>query len=172
LLFEYLKYISFLKFSLEFFTEIPGIGDGIDFIKLNASKQNDSFNNNKNTNKVDLGKALLTSSYLDDNILDISSQSFLEESFANVSFQQNENNVTTSEILTQNDNEDNEISEMWKKKPENLSRSSSSSSSSPSIDELISKRKIKKYAIEADTKLLKNFEEIKSKLAHQVGKLY
>jgi hypothetical protein len=100
----------------------------------------------------------------------MSNQSILEESFASYSFQQNENNLTISEILTQNDNEDNEISELWKKKPENDSRSTSSTaSSSPSIDDLISKRKVKKYAIEADMKLIKNYDEIKPKLAHQVN---
>ena len=83
-------------------------------------------------------------------------------------FLQNENNLTISEILNQNENEDNEITELWnKKKTSNGSRSSSSSSIS--IDDLISKRKVKKYAIEADLKLLKNFEEIKPKLAHQVN---
>ena len=100
----------------------------------------------------------------------MSNQSVLEESFASYSFQQNENNLTISEILTQNDNEDNEISELWKKKTENDSRSTTSTaSSSPSIDDLISKRKVKKYAIEADMKLIKNYDEIKPKLAHQVN---
>lgn len=145
--------------------EIPGIGTGIDFVKEKtkiSSKNNESL-----SNKVDLGKALLTTSYLDDNLLDISNQSLLEESFASYSFQQNDNNLTISEILTQNDNEDSEICDLWKKKSETSSRTSSSSCSSPSIDELISKRKVKKYAIEADLKLLKNFDEIKTKLAHQ-----
>jgi hypothetical protein len=156
-----------IKIYLEFLIEIPGIGSGIDFVKLNA--KNNSKNNDISTNKVDLGKALLNTSYLDDNLLDMSNQSVLEESFASYSFQQNENNLTISEILTQNDNEDNEISELWKKKPENETRSTSSTSSSPSIDDLISKRKVKKYAIEADIKLIKNYEEIKPKLAHQVN---
>ncbi len=157
-----------IKIYLEFLIEIPGIGSGIDFVKLNA--KSNSKNNDISTNKVDLGKALLNTSYLDDNLLDMSNQSVLEESFASYSFQQNENNLTISEILTQNDNEDNEISELWKKKPENDSRSTSSTaSSSPSIDDLISKRKVKKYAIEADMKLIKNYDEIKPKLAHQVN---
>jgi len=74
--------------------------------------------------------------------------------------------VTISEILNQNnENSDNEISEMWNKKSSG-SNSRTSSSSSISIDDLISKRKVKKYAIEADLKLLKNYEDIKPKLAH------
>lgn len=100
-------------------------------------------------------------------MLDISNQSLLEESFASYSFQPNDSNLTISEILTQNEAEDAEVCELWKKKPDSSSRSSSSSSS-PSIDELISKCKVKKYAIEADPKLAKSYDEIKSKLAHQV----
>ena len=119
------------------------------------------------SNLVDLGKVLLNTSYLEDSVLDSTNQSFLDESLISLSLQ-NENNLTISEILNQNENEDNEITELWnKKKTSNGSRSSSSSSIS--IDDLISKRKVKKYAIEADLKLLKNFEEIKPKLAHQVN---
>lgn len=58
---------------------------------------------------------------------------------------------------------------MWNKKELSGSNSRTSSSSSISIDDLISKRKVKKYAIEGDLKLLKNFDEIKSKLAHTVS---
>lgn len=57
---------------------------------------------------------------------------------------------------------------MWKKNKSNSISSRTSSSSSISIDDLISKRKVKKYAIAADMKLLKNYEDIKPKLAHSV----
>ena len=124
------------------------------------------------SNLVDLGKVLLNTSYLEDSVLDSTNQSFLDESLISLSLQ-NENNLTISEILNQNENEDNEITDLWNKKKANGSNGSrSSSSSSISIDDLISKRKVKKYAIEADLKLLKNFEEIKPKLAHQVNKTF
>jgi hypothetical protein len=85
-----------------------------------------------------------------------------------MSFQQSENDNTITEILALNENEDNQINELWTKKDSR----SSSGSSSPSIDDLIAKRKTKKYAIEADPKLVKNFNEIKPKLCNQVKSLY
>lgn len=42
-----------------------------------------------------------------------------------------------------------------------------SRSSTPTIEEIVGKRKVKKFAIEADPKLVDQFNEIKSKLAHQ-----
>ncbi len=147
--------------------EIPNIGTGIDFANQDQPlKPNDKKRNSitpVSSNLVDLGKVLLNTSYLEDSIVD---SSFLDESLTSLSFQTNENNVTISEILNQhNENSDNEISEMWNKKSSGSS-SRTSSSSSISIDDLISKRKMKKYAIEADLKLLKSYEEIKPKLAH------
>jgi hypothetical protein len=126
--------------------------------------------NERSSNLVDLGKVLLNTSYLEDSIIDSTNHSFMDESLISLSLQ-NENNVTISEILNQNEYEkNNEITELWNRKKSSTSGSRTSSSSSISIDDLISKRKIKKYAIEADLKLLKNFDEIKSKLAHQVNK--
>lgn len=118
---------------------------------------------------VDLSKALFNTSF-DDSLLDISNQSFtnLNESL-NSTFQQSDNDNTITEILALNENDDNQISELWKKRDSR----SSSSSSSPSIDDLIAKRKVKKYAIEADPKLVKNFNDIKSKLCNTVStKMY
>ena len=68
-----------------------------------------------------------------------------------MSFQFNENDKTITEILALSENEKNEINELWKKGDSR----SSSGSSSPSIYDLIEKRKVKKYAIEADPKLVK-----------------
>jgi hypothetical protein len=152
--------------------EIPGLGVGIDFTTDASNQQtNKSDANLQKGNVVDLSKALFQS--FDDSLLNMSAQSYLDESsLASLSFQQNENDITLSELLTQNESEDhNQISELWtKKKGENggANSRSSSGSSSPNIDDLITKRKVKKYAIEADAKLVKSFDEIKPKLAHQV----
>ncbi len=145
--------------------EIPTIGKGIDFSKKTDNLQQSE---SKESNMIDLTKALFQQSF-DDSLLNISTHSYLDESsLASLSFQQNENEITLSELLTTNENEDNQISELFTKKADSNSSRSSSGSSSPNIDDLISKRKVKKYAIEADPKLVKNFDEIKSKLAHQV----
>ena len=146
--------------------EIPTVGMGIDFSKKSdILQQNDA---NMESNMVDLTKALFQQSF-DDSLLNISTHSYLDESsLASLSFQQNENEITLSELLTNNENEDSQIAELFTKKADNSSSRSSSGSSSPNIDDLISKRKVKKYAIEADLKLVKNFDEIKPKLAHQV----
>ena len=140
--------------------EIPTIGIGIDYSKASKEQLKP---NEEDPNVVDLGKALFNLSF-DDSLLDISNQSFMNESMASVSFQQNEADNTITEILTLNENENNQINELWTKRESR----STSGSSSPSIDDLISKRKVKKYAIEADLKLVKCFDEIKPKLCNQV----
>ena len=142
--------------------EIPTIGIGIDYSKASKDqlKASESI---ENPNVVDLSKALFNTSF-DDSLLDISNQSFMNESIASVSFQQSEADNTITEILTLNENENNQINELWTKRESR----STSGSSSPSIDDLISKRKVKKYAIEADLKLVKCFDEIKPKLCNQV----
>ena len=138
------------------------MGVGIDFSSNKKLKQNDKSSSDNPI--VDLSKALFNTSF-DDSLLDISNQSFLlNESLNSMSFQQSENDNTITEILALNENEDNHINELWTKRDSR----SSSGSSSPSIDDLIAKRKTKKYAIEADPKLVKNFNEIKSKLCNQV----
>jgi hypothetical protein len=154
---------------LDLLTEVPyNIGPGIDF-STKSIGNNQKEKQNK-PNLVDLSKAILqVPSSANDSFL--SNQSFGQEdsaSLASLSFQQNEADFTVSEILINNEYTEaaNEASELWNKK--SVSRSSSDSSSSLNIDELLSKRKIKKYAIEADQKLIKSFEEIKSNLAHQV----
>ena len=90
-------------------TEIPHIGAGIDFTNLEATKAVSKPSDFKKSNGcqgsvVDLGKVLLNTSYLEDSILDSSNQSFLDESLASLSFQ-NENNLTISEILNNNESE-------------------------------------------------------------------
>jgi hypothetical protein len=150
-------------FLKELLNEIPTIGMGIDFSSNPKAKKNYEQISNEN---VDLTKALFNTSF-DDSLLDISNQSFtnLNESLnTSMSFQHNENDKTITEILALNENEKNEINELWTKRDSR----SSSGSSSPSIDDLIAKRKVKKYAIEADPKLVKNFNDIKPKLCSQV----
>ena len=142
--------------------EIPTIGIGIDYSKASKDQLKAS-ESKENPNVVDLSKALFNTSF-DDSLLDISNQSFMNESIASASFQQNEADNTITEILTLNENENNQINELWTKRESR----STSGSSSPSIDDLISKRKVKKYAIEADLKLVKCFDEIKPKLCNQV----
>lgn len=142
--------------------QIPSIGDGIDFSKKTSDQLKSKEPFIESSSVVDLSKALFHPSITDESLLDISTQSYLDESYVNQSFLQSENDITISEILTENlENQD-----LWAKKDE-LSRSSSGNSS-PLIDDLASKRKTKKYAILADAKLAKSFDEIKSKLAHQV----
>lgn len=145
--------------------EVPSIGSGIDYSKQENFKDGESINEPQGV--VDLSKALFHTSLLDESLLDISTQSYLDESYASQSFLQSEADLTISEILTSNNVVDNQISEIWNKKEDGLSRSTSGSSS-PSIDDLITKRKPKTYAVQADLKLAKSFDEIKSKLAHQV----
>ena len=169
--------------------EIPSIGPGIDFTKRSVSNPSKSLavgggGGDKasmafdKANVVDLSKVLFQS--LDDSLLHASSagnqtsSSFLDESFTSLSFQQQKEGETTiSELFALNADErlgDNQISELWNTNSKRKSESGTSSAgSSPSIDELLAaKRKVKKYAIEADAKLVKNFDEIKSKLAHSV----
>jgi len=139
---------------------------GIDF-SSNPLKTTHTGNEANNGDNVDLSKALFNTSF-DDSLLDISNQSFtthLNESLASMSFQHTENDNTITEILALNENENNQINELWTKRESR----SSSSSSAPSIDDLIAKRKVKKYAIEADPKLVKNFNDIKPKLCNQVS---
>lgn len=143
--------------------QIPSVGDGIDFSQKSsdALKSKEAFP--ENSTMVDLSQALFHQTMTDESILDISTQSYLDESFVNQSFLQSDNDVTISEILTENlENQD-----IWSKK-EDSSRPSSGSSS-PLVEDLITKRKSKKYAILADLKLAKSFDEIKPKLAHQVN---
>lgn len=138
----------------DLYHEIPTIGYGIDFSKKTKQEKEKS----ESISNIDLTNAILNSSF-DETMLNTSSQSYFEESF--VSIPQAEHDI--SELLAINENE--EINEIFTKKSES---GSSSGSSTPSIDDLINKRKVKKYAIEADMKLTKSFDEIKPKLAHQV----
>jgi hypothetical protein len=115
---------------------------------------------------IDLSEAIYSASLLDDS-LNISSQSYLDESNASLSFQQNENDITISDIIILNENEDSQMNDLFNRKKPVDASGSLSGSSSPSIDDLV-KRKAKKYAIEADQKLVASFDEIKPKLAHQV----
>lgn len=142
--------------------QIPSVGDGIDFSQKTTDvlKSKETFP--ESSTMVDLSKALFHQTIPDESILDISTQSYLDESFVNQSFLQSDNDITISEILTEN----LENQEIWSKK-EDVSRASSGSSS-PLVEDLLTKRKNKKYAIMADLKLAKSFDEIKSKLAHQV----
>lgn len=107
-----------------------------------------------------------------DDSLNLSTQSYYDESSLNasLSFHQNENDITISEIIPPNElDENNQIIELFKKgNGDSPGSGGSSTGSSPSIDDLLAKRKVKKYAIEADQKLSNSFDEIKSKLAHQV----
>jgi hypothetical protein len=127
-----------------------------------------STDNNKlnESNVIDLSQALYHTSVHDDS-LNLSTQSYLDDSTLG-SINQNEADITISDILTLNEAENNQINELFAKR-RSESGAGSSGSSSPSIDDLISKRKVKKYAIEADSKLVAQFDEIKPKLAHQVG---
>jgi len=138
----------------ELYHEIPTIGNGIDF----ASRTKPEKEKSESISNIDLTSAILNTSF-DESLLNTSTQSYFEESFVSIS--QAEHDI--SELLAINENE--EINEIFTKKSES---GSSSGSSTPSIDDLINKRKVKKYAIEADLKLTKSFDEIKPKLAHQV----
>lgn len=106
---SFLCFNLYICIHLDFLTEIPHIGPGIDFTNLEPkkafAKPSDFKKNSGCTGSVvDLGKVLLNTSYLEDSFLDSSNQSFLDESLASLSFQ-NENNLTISEILNHNENE-------------------------------------------------------------------
>ena len=101
---------------------------------------------------------------MEDSLLDTSNQSYLDESVLSSSFAHNETDANISDILTLNENE-NENNLWTQGKSESRT---ASPSGSPTMDDVVPKRKVKKYAMEADLKLVKLFDEIKPKLAHQV----
>lgn len=149
--------------------EIPTIGYGIDFINKNDSKSASAILGDR-SNFIDAGRTFLNDSFLNDSFTDVLNQTSttLDDSLNSLSLSHTEQDESISEYLNLNEKEENEIGELWSKNAGQDGSKSSSSSTSPTIDDLLSKRKIKKYAIEADPKLVKSFDEIKPKLAHQV----
>lgn len=153
--------------------EIPSIGRGIEYNEkyLDELKSSDKRPlSSEKSNLIDLSQALYhpTFSLDESTATSVGNQSYLDESNLNESL--NETAANISDILTLNENA-SPSSELFANKRRSESAgagSSGSRSSTPSIDDLVVKRKMKKFAIEADLKLVAQFDEIKPKLAHQV----
>jgi hypothetical protein len=159
--------------------EIPTVGRGIDFDNkyskndsqhiTNATRHQSMFGQPKVTNKnesgsVNIAQAFLRMTSLDESLLDISlDQSLLDESMLSLTHHMDLNDSSITDILAL-DNED-------KKVDLDITPTKDTSTSSSNSDEqsvLSSKKTAKKWAIEADIKLVKSYDEIKSKLAYQV----
>lgn len=142
------------------------------------------------SNLIDLSKALFTqTSLLIDDALNLSTnpssanqslvagdESFLNESTASVTDAANISEILglVGDGVVPGSGGSQEIAEIFEAKRRTASglsgASSGSRASTPSIEDLVGKRKIKKFAIEADPKLVQMFDEIKPKLAHNVNK--